>query len=61
MNLSKLMIKKITQYANGYGVWKDLDGNIYYIAPEAEKASRLEWKSFELQNIIYIYIEDMYA
>lgn len=50
---------KVDQFSNSYGVWRDLEDNYYYIAPEAEKAPREEWICFELLNIIYVYIEDM--
>lgn len=52
-------IIKVDQFANGYGVWRDLEDQYYYIAPEAEKTDRLDWLYFECQYIIYVYIEGM--
>lgn len=52
---------KVDQFANGYGVWRDLYDQYYYIAPEAEKAPKEEWLYFECMNIIHVYIEDMHG
>lgn len=55
--MSDLKIKKINVLANGYGVYKDIDDNLYFIMPEAEAKPREEWFWFELQNIIYVYVK----
>lgn len=50
------LLRKCT-LVNGYGMYYDLYGNIFYITFEAEKSSREEWKGFIVDNDYYIYVE----
>ena len=57
------LLRKCT-LANGYGLYYDLLGNRYYIAPEAEKYSKEEWIGTLVDGDYYIYLrgpEDTYG
>lgn len=58
VDLDLLTIKLVRRQllANKYILCYDIEGRAFYISPEADKSSRLEWQGFWLQNEYYIYV-----
>lgn len=51
------LLRKCT-LANGYGMYYDLLGNKYFIAPEAEKYDRTDWIGSLVDGDFYVYLRD---